>query len=220
MLRIGLLTRKIGCSTLFNEVSFTHQAVTILHLENSCVLSVRKSPLGSFALVGYGDAVVRRVNKPQRVWFSKLNTGCKRKLLEFKISDESISDDQILKRISVNHFNIGQFVDAIGTSIGKGFAGVMKRYNFRGLRSSHGVSLSHRSHGSTGQCQDPGRVFKGKKMAGRMGGKRVTIQNLRIVDMDFGKQLLVVHGAVPGAKNSYVLLKDAVKKSLVNNSTV
>ena len=153
---------------------------------------------------------VNKVKKPQRKIFSSLEIKPKKILKEFRVDEESILD--LGTSINVNHFEKDQYVDITGTSIGKGFAGVMKRYNFGGLRASHGVSISHRSHGSTGQNQDPGRVFKGKKMAGHMGARRVTKQNLKLVDIDETNKLLIVKGSVPGKKNSILFVKDAIKK--------
>ena len=142
--------------------------------------------------------------------FAKANVAPKRKLVEFRVASENLIE--VGAEISAEHFVEGQKVDVSGTSIGKGFAGAMKRWNFGGLRASHGVSISHRSHGSTGQCQDPGRVFKGKKMAGHMGAARVTTQNLEVVRTDVDRGLIMIKGAVPGAKGGWVTIKDAVKK--------
>jgi large subunit ribosomal protein L3 len=136
--------------------------------------------------------------------------------VEFRVADDALLD--IGTRISVEHFVSGQFVDVTGTSIGKGFAGAMKRHHFKGLRATHGVSISHRSHGSTGQCQDPGKVFKGKKMAGHMGAERVTTQNLRVVNTDGDEGLILIEGAVPGSKGGYVLVRDAIKKALPDDA--
>ena len=143
--------------------------------------------------------------------FAKAKVEPKLRLAEFRVSEDALIDAGA--EISAGHFMAGQYVDVSGTSIGKGFAGAMKRHNFKGLRASHGVSISHRAHGSTGQCQDPGKVFKGKKMAGHMGAERVTVQNLRVVSTDAEEGLIAVEGAVPGSRGGYVLLSDAVKKS-------
>ena len=154
---------------------------------------------------------ISHIKKPQRKIFSSIKLNPKKIVKEFKVDDDNVLD--IGTKLNVNHFKVDQFIDASSISIGKGFAGVMKRHNFGGLRASHGVSISHRSHGSTGQNQDPGRVFKGKKMAGRMGNKKVTKQNLKVIDIDNINNLLIVKGSVPGKKNSIVYLKDSIKRS-------
>ena len=211
--RIGLLMRKVGCTTVFDTNDSVQKAGTVLLLEDSCILSIRKDKeIGCFIQVGFGSKSAKRLNKPQRDMFLKMGVDCKKKIVEFKVSEKCVNELHVSQRLSVDYFTVNQYVDVVGTSIGKGFAGVMKRHNFSGLAASHGVSISHRSQGSTGQCQDPGRVFKGKKMAGLLGGNRVTIQNLRIIHLDVKKQFLIVFGSVPGAKNSYVLLKDSIKK--------
>lgn len=212
MLRIGLLLRKIGCTGIFDDKDLTYKAATVLLLERSCILSVDGADEEFCARVGFGEIEAKRLNKPQKQMFFKLGLECKKKIVSFKICADYAKTIKPSNVLSVDHFRIGQYVDVIGKSIGKGFAGVIKRHNFSGLCASHGVSISHRSQGSTGQCQDPGRVFKGKKMAGHLGNARVTIQNLRVLDLDVDKQLLIVQGSVPGAKNSHVLLRDAVKK--------
>ncbi|MBQ4874882.1 MAG: 50S ribosomal protein L3 [Rickettsiaceae bacterium H1] len=213
MSRIGLLMRKVGCTTIFDSNALTFKAATVLLLEDSCVLSVNETGDSYFVKVGFGSVKANSLNKPQKQFFLKLGIDCKKKVLGFYVSEKYADTLQISKSLSVDFFNLGQFVDVVGESIGKGFAGVIKRHNFSGLANSHGVSISHRSHGSTGQCQDPGRVFKGKKMAGHLGASQVTIQNLRILDVNADKQLLAVSGSVPGAKGGYVLLKDSVKKN-------
>ena len=162
--------------------------------------------------LGAGAAKAKNVSQPMRGHFAKAQVAPKRKLAEFRVSPENLID--IGAEISAEHFLEGQKVDVSGTSIGKGFAGAMKRHNFGGLRASHGVSISHRSHGSTGQCQDPGKVFKGKKMAGHMGAARVTTQNLEVVKTDADRGLIMIKGAVPGSKGGWVTIKDAVKKKL------
>ena len=153
---------------------------------------------------------ISNVKKPQRKLFSSIKLNPKKVLKEFKVDNENILE--VGTKLNVDHFKIDQFVDASSISIGKGFAGVMKRHNFGGLRASHGVSISHRSHGSTGQNQDPGRVFKGKKMAGRMGNRKVTKQNLKVIDIDNKNNLLIIKGSVPGKINSIIFLKDSVKR--------
>ncbi|MFQ5959282.1 MAG: 50S ribosomal protein L3, partial [Alphaproteobacteria bacterium] len=162
--------------------------------------------------VGVGKAKVKNVTKPMRGHFAKARVEPKRKVAEFRVSADALLD--VGATLTVDHFVSGQFVDVAGTSIGKGFAGAMKRHNFRGQRASHGVSLAHRKPGSTGQCQDPGKVFKGRKMAGHMGDRRVTVQNLEVVDVDSDRGLILVKGAVPGAEGGYVLVSDAKKRPL------
>jgi large subunit ribosomal protein L3 len=161
--------------------------------------------------VGFSDAKPKNTSKPMRGHFAKARVTPRKKLVEFRVAEGNLVD--VGAELSANHFVSGQKVDVCGTSIGKGFAGAMKRWNFGGLRASHGVSISHRSHGSTGQCQDPGRVFKGKKMAGHMGARRVTTLNLDLVDIDVARGLLFVKGAVPGSEGGYVMIRDAVKKA-------
>ena len=165
--------------------------------------------------LGAGSAKAKRVSNAMRGHFSAAKVEPKRKLAEFRVDPENLID--VGEEITANHYFEGQFVDVSGTSIGKGFAGAMKRHNFGGLRASHGVSISHRSHGSTGQCQDPGKVFKGKKMAGHMGAARVTTQNLQVVKTDADRGLIMVKGAVPGSKGGWVTIKDAVKKPTPDN---
>ncbi len=215
MSRVGLLMRKVGCTSIFDDESYSYKPVTLLCLEDSSIISMVDCSDGdAIVKVGYGSISSSRLNKAQKSIYARAEVEPKRKMLQFRVSDSSsLATSQ---NLSVEHFAVGQYVDATAKSIGKGFAGVIKRHNFKGLAASHGVSISHRAHGSTGQCQDPGRVFKGKKMAGRMGGKKVTIQSLRILDVDVQRQLIAVHGSVPGPKNGYVLLRDAKKKRYVN----
>jgi len=153
-----------------------------------------------------------KVSKPMKTVFANAKVEPRAILKEFRVAETNLLE--IGAEVKPNHYEIGQYIDVSGRSIGKGFAGVMKRHNFRGLEATHGVSVSHRSHGSTGQCQDPGKVFKGKKMAGHMGDRSVTIQNLQVVEIDVEKGLLIVSGNVPGSKGSYVFVKDAVKKAI------
>ncbi len=214
MLRSGLIATKIGNSSFYHEDGKnTH--VTILKVDE-CIVARTKT----FDKDGYNavqltsvetDKDISHINKPQRKIFSSINIKPKKILKEFRVDNNNILE--VGTKLDVNHFKVDQFVDASSISIGKGFAGVMKRHNFGGLRASHGVSISHRSHGSTGQNQDPGRVFKGKKMAGRMGNKKVTKQNLKVIDVDIENNLLMIKGSIPGKKNSIVYLKDSVKKS-------
>ncbi len=212
-MRTGLIAQKLGMSHVFKD-SGAHVPVTVLKVDNCQVVANRTDPSNGYTAVqlGVGTAKVKNVTKPERGHFSKAKVEPKRKLAEFRVSDDALID--VGTELSVAHFVAGQFVDATGVSIGKGFAGGMKRHGFSGLRASHGVSVSHRSLGSTGQCQDPGKVFKGKKMAGHMGDRRVTTQNLEVVETDAERGLILVKGAIPGAKGGYILLKDAVKKPL------
>jgi large subunit ribosomal protein L3 len=162
--------------------------------------------------LGVGRAKAKNVSKPMRGHFGKAKVTPKARLAEFRVSEDALLEPGTA--LAVGHFVVGQYVDVCGTSIGKGFAGAMKRWGFKGLRASHGVSVSHRSHGSTGNRQDPGRVFKGKKMAGHMGDRRVTVQNLEVVGIDHERGLLLVKGAVPGTRGGYVRVTDAVKRAL------
>ena len=214
MLRSGLIATKIGNSSFYHEDGKnTH--VTILKVDECIVASVKTADKDGYNAVQLTsvetDKDISHINKPQRKIFSSINIKPKKIIKEFRVDNNNILE--VGTKLDVNHFKVEQFVDASSISIGKGFAGVMKRHNFGGLRASHGVSISHRSHGSTGQNQDPGRVFKGKKMAGRMGDKKVTKQNLRVIYVDTENNLLIVKGSVPGKKNSIVYLKDSVKKS-------
>jgi large subunit ribosomal protein L3 len=192
--------------------------VTVLQLDKLQVVAQRTAEKDGYSAVqlGAGTAKAKRVAAPMRGHFAKASVEPKRKLVEFRVDPSNLLD--VGEEIIADHYFEGQYVDVTGTSIGKGFAGAMKRHNFGGLRASHGVSISHRSHGSTGQCQDPGRVFKGKKMAGHMGAARVTTQNLQVVRTDTGRGLIMVKGAVPGSKGGWVTIKDAVKKPFPENA--
>ena len=216
MLRTGLIAKKLGMTRLFMDDG-RQIPVTVLSLENLQVVGTRSTDDHGYTAVqlGAGNAKVKRVNKAQRGMFSKAGVEPKRKIVEFRVAPENTIT--VGEEITANHYFEGQFVDVSGTSIGKGFAGAMKRHNFGGLRATHAVSISHRSHGSTGQCQDPGKVFKGKKMAGHMGAARVTTQNLQVVKTDPERGLIMVKGAVPGSKGGWVTLKDAVKKPTPEN---
>jgi large subunit ribosomal protein L3 len=211
--RVGLIARKEGMTRIFDEDG-RHIPVTVLKVDECQVISVRTEEKDGYVAVqlGAGKAKVKRTSKANRGHFAKSKVEPKKKLAEFRVSNENTLE--VGSELGANHFVPGQFVDVTGTSIGKGFAGVMKRHNFAGLRASHGVSVSHRSHGSTGQRQDPGKVFKGKKMAGHMGDVRVTTQNLEVVAVDLEENLILVKGSVPGAKSGWVLIHDAVKKPL------
>jgi len=211
-MRTGLIARKLGMTRRFND-SGLHVPVTVLKLDNVQVVTQRTAETNGYNALqlGWGSAKVKNVSQPMRGHFAKAKVEPKRKVAEFRVSADALVD--VGTEISANHFVAGQYVDVAGISIGKGFAGGMKRHGFSGLRASHGVSINHRSLGSTGQCQDPGKVFKGKKMAGQMGNVRVTTQNLQIVDVDEDRGLILVRGGVPGSKGGFVRITDAVKKS-------
>ena len=210
-MRSGVIAKKIGMTRIFNETG-QHIPVTVLLMDTVQVVSVRNVERDGYSAVqlGAGSVKVKNVSAALKGHFAKASVLPKRKVAEFRVSEDAMLEPGAT--LAPSHFVSGQIVDVIGNSHGKGFAGAMKRHNFGGLRASHGVSLSHRSHGSTGQCQDPGKVFKGKKMAGHMGAKRVTIQNLEIVSVDDENGVILVQGAVPGPKNGWVLLSDAIKK--------
>ena len=209
-MRTGLIAKKLGMSRIF-ESDGTHVPVTVLSVEDLKVVDVKTKERDGYTAVQLGTGAVKakNVSKPLKGHFAKANVEPKKKLAEFRVSEDcllSVGDE-----LSVEHFVAGQYVDVCSTSKGKGFAGVMKRHNFAGLEATHGVSISHRSHGSTGQRQDPGKVFKGKKMAGHMGDERVTVQNLKVVATDAARGLLMVKGGVPGGENAWVYVTDAVK---------
>jgi len=209
-MRSGLILQKLGMTRVFTDDG-QHIPVTVLKLDNCQVVAQKTIEKDGYTAVqlGAGFAKVKRVNQAQRGQFAKASVEPKRRLAEFRVSPENLID--VGAELLADHFIEGQQVDATGVSIGKGFAGAMKRHNFAGLRASHGVSISHRSHGSTGQRQDPGKVFKGKKMAGQMGNVRSTTQNLELVRVDAERNLLLVKGAVPGAIGGDVIVKPAVK---------
>jgi large subunit ribosomal protein L3 len=211
MLRSGVIAKKLGMTRLFMEDG-RQVPVTVLQLDGLQVVANRTPEKDGYTAVqlGAGTAKAKRVSKAMRGHFAAAKVEPKRKIAEFRVDPENLIP--VGEEITADHYFAGQYVDVTGVSIGKGFAGVMKRHNFGGLRASHGVSISHRSHGSTGQCQDPGKVFKGKKMAGHMGAARVTTQNLQVVRTDADRGLIMVKGAVPGNKGGWVTLKDAVKK--------
>src|SRR3954470_18922457 len=211
-MRTGLLAQKLGMTRIF-AADGNHVPVTVLNVDHCQVVAVRTDETNGYNAVqlGVGTAKVKNVSKAQRGHFAKAKVEPKKKLAEFRVSKENLLE--VGAELSAEHFVVGQFVDVVGTTIGKGFAGSMKRWNFGGLRATHGVSVSHRSHGSTGNRQDPGRTFPGKKMAGHYGSERVTTQNLKVVATDDEKGLLLVSGAVPGAANGYIIVKDASKKA-------
>ena len=210
-MRTGLLAQKLGMTRIFTADG-NHVPVTVLKVDNCQVVAVRTEDKDGYTAVqlGVGKAKVKNVPKAERERFAQAKVEPKKKLVEFRVSADALLEVGV--ELSVEHFLDGQFVDVTGTTIGKGFAGVMKRHNFGGLRATHGVSVSHRSHGSTGQRQDPGKVFKNKKMAGHMGQVRVTTQNLKVVSTDAARGLIMILGAVPGHEGGYVLVKDAVKR--------
>jgi len=212
-MRTGLLAQKLGMTRIF-AADGNHVPVTVLKVDHCQVVAVRTDEKNGYNAVqlGVGQAKVKNVSKAQRGHFAKAKVEPKKKLVEFRVSKENLLE--VGAELSAAHFVDGQYVDVVGTTIGKGFAGVMKRWNFGGLRATHGVSVSHRSHGSTGNRQDPGRTFPGKKMAGHLGVERVTTQNLKIVSTDADQGLIYVQGAVPGHEGAYVMVKDAVKRAL------
>ena len=211
--RSGVIAQKVGMTRVFTEAG-EHVPVTVLRLNNCQVLGHRtKEKNGYLALqLGSGTRKVKNVTKAERGNFAVSKVEPKREIAEFRVSEDAMIP--VGAEITADHFVVGQFVDVTGTSIGKGFAGGMKRWNFGGLRASHGVSISHRSIGSTGGRQDPGKTFKNKKMPGHMGVERVTTLNLKVVQTDVERGLILVEGAVPGAKGGWIMVRDAVKKSL------
>ncbi|SHO67585.1 LSU ribosomal protein L3P [Pseudoxanthobacter soli DSM 19599] len=211
-MRSGLIAQKVGMTRVYNDAG-EHVPVTVLRVENCQVVSHRTAEKDGYTALqlGAGHAKPKNTSKAMRGHFAKAQVEPKRQIVEFRVSPENLIE--VGAEITADHFIAGQFVDVTGTSIGKGFAGVMKRHNFGGGRASHGNSVTHRSHGSTGQRQDPGKVFKGKKMAGHMGQVRVTTQNLRIVSTDPARGLILVEGAVPGSKGGTILVRDAVKRA-------
>src|SRR5262245_2075074 len=225
-MRTGLVAQKVGMTRVFNDAG-EHVPVTVLKLDNVQVVAVRTEEKNGYNAVqlGIGKGKVKAKKKKNgnrmkgrgmsdamRVYFDKQGVPPKRKLVEFRVSKDALLP--VGAEIAATHFLAGQFVDVTGITIGKGFAGAMKRHNFGGLEASHGVSISHRSHGSTGNRQDPGRTFKNKKMAGHMGQVLVTTQNVEVVKTDVERGLIMVKGAVPGAKGSWVMIRDAVKHPL------
>jgi large subunit ribosomal protein L3 len=215
-MRSGVIAKKLGMTRLVMDDG-RQIPVTVLHMENVQVVAQRTSDRDGYSAVqlGAGAAKIKRVTQAMRGHFAAASVEPKRKLAEFRVTPENLIG--VGEEITADHYFAGQFVDVAGTSVGKGFAGAMKRHNFGGLRASHGVSVSHRSHGSTGQYQDPGKVFKGKKMAGHMGSVRVTTQNLQVVRTDAERGLIMIKGAVPGSKGGWVTIKDAAKKPVPSN---
>jgi large subunit ribosomal protein L3 len=212
-MRSGIIAKKLGMTRLFMDDG-KQIPVTVLQLDGLQVVSQRTTEKHGYSAVqlGTGTIKAKRVSQAMRGHFAVAQVEPKRKVAEFRVAPENLIE--IGAEITAEHYAAGQFVDVSGTSIGKGFAGAMKRHNFKGLRATHGVSVSHRSHGSTGQCQGPGKVFKGKKMAGHMGAAKVTTQNLQVVKTDLDRGLIMIKGAVPGSKGGWVTVKDAVKKPM------
>ena len=212
-MRSGVIAQKVGMTRVFTETG-EHVPVTVLRLGNCQVVAHRTKEKGGYVALqlGSGGRKVKNVSKAERGHFAVAKVEPKRKLAEFRVSEDVLIP--VGAEITADHFVVGQYVDVTGTSIGKGFAGAMKRWNFAGLRASHGVSISHRSHGSTGGRQDPGKTFKNKKMAGHMGVERVTTLNLKVMQTDVERGLILVGGAVPGVKGGWITVRDAVKKKL------
>ena len=210
-MRSGLIARKVGMTRVFDDAG-EHVPVTVLQLDGVQVVAVRTEEKDGYNAVqlGIGKAKVKNVGKAMRGHFAKAKVEPKRRLVEFRVAKDALIE--IGAELSAGHFINGQFVDVTGTSIGRGFTGAMKRWNFGGLEASHGVSVSHRSHGSTGNRQDPGRTFPNKKMAGHYGVERVTTQNLKVVSTDADRGLILLRGAVPGPEGGYVLVRDAMRR--------
>ena len=212
-MRSGLIAQKLGMTRIFQEDG-THVPVTVLGLQNCQVVGQRTQEKDGYTALqlGAGTVKTKNVTKAERGQFAVAKVEPKRRITEFRVDPENLIE--VGATMKADHFVEGQLVDVTGTSIGKGFAGAMKRWNFGGLRATHGVSVSHRSHGSTGQRQDPGKVFKGKKMAGHMGNTRVTTQNVEVVSTDTDRGLILIRGAVPGSKGAWILVRDAAKVAL------
>ncbi|MCR9134352.1 MAG: 50S ribosomal protein L3 [Alphaproteobacteria bacterium] len=212
-MRSGVIAQKVGMTRVYNDAG-EHVPVTVLRLQDCQVVAQRTEDKNGYTAVqlGVGLAKPKNTSKAMRGHFAAAKVEPKAKLAEFRVSQDNMLD--VGAEITAEHFVAGQKVDVTGTSVGKGFAGAMKRHNFGGLRATHGVSVSHRSHGSTGQCQDPGKVFKGKRMAGHMGSTRVTTQNLEVVSTDTDRGLILVKGAVPGSKGSWIIVRDATKAGI------
>lgn len=216
-MRTGVIAKKMGMTRVFDEFG-QHIPVTVLQIESLQVVANRTAEKDGYNAVqlGFGKAKPKRVSKAMKGHFAKAKVEPKVKVMEFRVSADAVLE--VGQEIRADHYVPGQFVDVAAQTKGKGFAGVMKRWNFAGLEASHGVSVSHRSHGSTGQRQDPGKVFKGKKMAGHLGDERVTTQNLEIVQVDVERNLVLVKGAVPGVDNAFVEIHDAMKRARPANA--
>lgn len=216
-MRSGVIAQKLGMTRIYNDAG-EHVPVTVLRMDNCQVIAQRTIEKNGYTALqlGVGVAKVKNQSKALRGHFSKASVEPKMKIAEFRVSSENLLE--VGSELSVEHFIVGQKVDVTGTSIGKGFAGSMKRHNFSGHRASHGNSITHRAHGSTGQRQDPGKVFKGKKMAGHMGNVCVTMQNLEVVSTDDERGLILIKGSIPGSKGSWIYVRDAVKMPLPENA--
>ena len=212
-MRSGVIAQKVGMTRIFNDAG-EHVPVTVLKMDHCQVVAQRTADKNGYTAVqlGVGTVKVKNVSKAQRGHFAVAHVEPKRKTAEFRVAPENLIE--VGAEITAEHFIPGQLVDVTGTSIGKGFAGAMKRWNFGGLRATHGVSVSHRSHGSTGNRQDPGKVFKNKKMAGHLGDERITTQNVKVVKIDATRGLIMICGSVPGSKGGWVLVRDAVKHAI------
>ncbi len=215
-MRTGLIAKKVGMTRVFND-NGQQVPVSVLQIENCQVTCVRNDEKDGYTALqlGAGQRKAKNVSKAVRGHLAKAKVEPKAKIKEFRVAPDALVDAGT--ELTADHFVSGQFVDVTGTSKGKGFAGGMKRWGFKGLRATHGVSVSHRSHGSTGQCQDPGKVFKGKKMAGHMGARTVTKQNLEVVAVDAEEGFVLIKGAVPGGNGGWVTITDAVKKPAQEN---
>jgi len=211
-MRTGVIAKKLGMTRLFKEDG-THVPVTVLHLDEVRVVAARTVETDGYNAVqlGFGKAKIKNVSKPQKGHFAKAKVEPSKKLVEFRVAADALLEPGA--QLSPSHFSVGQLVDVSGTTKGKGFAGGMKRWNFAGLEASHGVSVSHRSLGSTGNRQDPGKTFKNKKMPGHLGQERITTLNLTVAAIDEARNLVLVHGAVPGSRGEYVYVRDAIKKA-------
>jgi large subunit ribosomal protein L3 len=216
-MRSGVIAQKLGMTRVYNDAG-EHVPVTVLRMENCQVVAQRTVEKNGYTAVqlGVGLAKVKNTTKGLRGHFATASVEPKAKVAEFRVSADNLLDVGV--EITAEHYVAGQKVDVTGTSIGKGFAGSMKRHNFGGHRATHGNSVTHRAHGSTGQRQDPGKVFKGKKMAGHMGQTRVTTQNIEVVSTDLDRGLILVRGAVPGSKGAWILVRDAVKVAVPDNA--
>ncbi|MFZ1812925.1 MAG: 50S ribosomal protein L3 [Rhizobiaceae bacterium] len=216
-MRSGVIAQKLGMTRIYNDAG-EQVPVTVLKIDNLQVVAQRTEEKNGYTAVqlGVGLAKVKNTTKALRGHFAAAQVEPKRKVAEFRVSPDNMID--VGAEITADHFVEGQMVDVTGTSIGKGFAGAMKRHNFGGMRATHGVSISHRAHGSTGNRQDPGRVFKNKKMAGHMGQTRITTQNLVVVRTDAERGLILIRGAVPGSKGSWITVRDAVKHAAPANA--
>jgi large subunit ribosomal protein L3 len=216
-MRSGVIAQKVGMTRVYNDAG-EHVPVTVLRMQSCQVVAQRTQEKNGYTAVqlGVGLAKVKNTTKSLRGHFATASVEPKAKVAEFRVSPENLLD--VGAEITADHFVVGQKVDVTGTTIGKGFQGVIKRHHFRGGRATHGNSVSHRTHGSTGQRQDPGKVFKGKKMAGHMGGVRVTTQNVEVVSTDIDRGLILIRGAVPGSKGAWIMVSDAAKSALPDNA--